>query len=210
MPIGSVDKRNSLMMNIKIPYSWPNFKFDTSWTLFLDRDGVINERIVGDYVKCWHDFHFLPGVLDALAIFNRYFHRILIVTNQAGIEKGLYSHEDLGAIHEQMLEYIQYHGGRIDEIYYCPFKPDLDPFCRKPNPGMALEAQKDYPDIVFSECIMVGDSVSDIVFGNQLGMKTILLGNKEGNNFSSEFAIPDCRMHSLSDFATFVEGMYRD
>lgn len=193
-------------MNVQIPFSWPNFKFDTSWSLFLDRDGVINERIVGDYIKKWEEFKFLPGVLEALSVFNNHFSRICIVTNQAGIEKGLYTHEQLRAIHDQMMEYIQYHGGRIDEIYYCPYMPDLDPLCRKPNPGMALEAKRDYPDIVFEKSVMIGDSFSDIVFGNQLGMKTILVGNNPGT-VNSLNAIPDCRMNSLHDFASFIKEM---
>ena len=193
-------------MHIKIPFSWPNFKFDNSWSLFLDRDGVINERIVGDYIREWDTFKFLPGVLEALEVFAALFTRICIVTNQAGIEKGLYTHEQLKAIHDQMMEYIRYHGGRIDEIYYCPYKPDLDPLCRKPNPGMALEAQKDYPDIIFEKSVMIGDSYSDIVFGNQLGMKTILVGNNPGT-VNSLNAIPDSRMSSLKDFADYVRSL---
>ncbi len=193
-------------MHVKIPFSWPNFKFNHEWSLFLDRDGVINERLPDDYVKKWDDFKFLPGVLDALTAFNQYFSRIFIVTNQAGIEKELYTHQDLKQIHEQMMEYIQYHGGRIDEIYYCPYKGDLDPLCRKPNPGMALEAKKDFPEIDFKKCIMVGDSASDIAFGNNLGMKTILVGNK-GDQSAYINAIPDCRLDSLKDFGDFVAAM---
>jgi D-glycero-D-manno-heptose 1,7-bisphosphate phosphatase len=194
-------------MQVKIPFSWPNFKFNHEWSLFLDRDGVINERLPDDYVKKWEDFKFLPGVLDALTAFNQYFSRIFIVTNQAGIEKELYTHQDLKQIHEQMMEYIQYHGGRIDEIYYCPYKGDLDPLCRKPNPGMALEAKKDFPEIDFKQCIMVGDSASDIAFGNNLGMKTILVGHKGDQSAAYANAIPDCRLDSLKDFGDYVAAM---
>ena len=128
-------------MQSKIPFSWPNFKISSDWTLFLDRDGVINERLPDDYIKTWEEFIFLSGVLEALSIFSLFFQRIFIVTNQAGIEKGVISHEGLHEIHDKMMEIIMYHGGRIDEIYYCPFKADLDPLCRKPNPGMALQAK---------------------------------------------------------------------
>jgi len=193
-------------MEVNIPFSWPSFKFDPSWTLFLDRDGVINERIVDDYIKNWDDFKFLPGVLDALAVFANFFHRIVIVTNQAGIEKGLYTHARLKEIHDQMMEYIQYHGGRIDEIYYCPYKADNDPLCRKPNPGMALEAKNDYPDIEFTRSVMIGDSFSDIVFGNQLGMKTILVGKRPGA-MKSLNSVPDCKLDSLRDFATYIQSL---
>lgn len=195
-------------MVTKIPFSWPNFKISSDWALFLDRDGVINERIPGDYIKNWNEFRFLPGVLDALGIFSNYFERIFIVTNQAGIEKGLLSHQDLEAIHDQMMEYILFHGGKVDEIYYCPYKADLDPLCRKPNPGMALQAKKDYPEIIFNKCLMIGDSDSDIAFGNNLGMKTILVGNKPDNAFMYSKSIPDCRLDSLTDVATYLKSLY--
>ncbi len=193
-------------MEAKIPFSWPNFRFNTEWTLFLDRDGVINERLPDDYIKSWDEFKFLPGVLEAMGVFALNFRRIFIVTNQAGIEKGLYSHEDLKNIHEQMMEYIIYHGGRVDEIYYCPYKVDLDPLCRKPNPGMALEAKKDFPDIEFKNSIMIGDSLSDIAFGNNLGMRTILVGNKADESSKYNNAIPDCRIDSLADMALYLNG----
>lgn len=193
-------------MKTKISFNWPSFKVSADWTLFLDRDGVINQRRPDDYIKSWEEFIFLPGVLDALAVFSNHFTRIFIVTNQAGIEKGIMSHESLQAIHDQMMEYILYNGGRIDEIYYCPFKADFDPACRKPNPGMALQAKVDYPEIEFNTSLMIGDSSSDIVFGNRLGMKTILVGNK-ADNFMDKDAIPDCKLDSLTDVATYLQSL---
>ncbi len=194
-------------MTSRIPFSWPNFKVDPSWSLFLDRDGVINERIPGNYVKAWEEFKFLPGVLESLSVLSGFFGKIFIVTNQAGIEKEILSHEQLAVIHNHMMEYILYHGGRIDEIYYCPFTSALDPLCRKPNPGMALQAKKDFPEIEFKRCIMVGDSDSDIAFGNNLGMKTILVGNKPDNIFDYFNSIPDSRLDSLSDVSNYISGL---
>jgi histidinol-phosphate phosphatase family protein len=194
-------------MQTKVSFSWPQFKIKPDWSLFLDRDGVINERRPNDYVKTWEEFKFLPGSLEAIEIFSKCFSRIFIVTNQAGIEKGIMTHETLNAIHDQMLTYIEYHGGNIDEIYYCPYKSSItEPLCRKPNPGMALEAQKDYPDISFDKCVMIGDSDSDIVFGNNLGMRTILVGNKGDNNFTSQRSIPDCKLDSMLDYAHYLAG----
>jgi histidinol-phosphate phosphatase family protein len=193
-------------MQTKVSFSWPNFHVGPDWTLFLDRDGVINRRIPNDYVKTWEEFSFLPGVLEAIEIFGMYFSRIFIVTNQAGIEKGIMTHESLKEIHDQMLEYISYNGGHIDEVYYCPFTSLSDPLCRKPNPGMALEAQKDFPEIRFEKSVMIGDSDSDIVFGNNLGMRTILVGNKGDNTFGSLRSIPDCKLDSLSDYAHYLHG----
>lgn len=184
-------------------FSWPTFKTDASWTLFLDRDGVINRRLPMAYVTRWEEFEFLDGVLDALAKLASRFHTICIVTNQAGIEKGLMSHDMLKDIHQQMVEYILYHGGRVDEIYYCPFTDVLDPLCRKPNPGMAFEAQKDFPHIDFKRSLMVGDSDSDIIFGNQLGMKTILVGDNAEAKSRAPLSVPDARMFNLADVAEY-------
>jgi len=196
-------------MKTRVPFSWPSFKVQSTWSLFLDRDGVINRRLPGDYVKTWEEFSFLPNVLDSIEVFGNFFSRIFIVTNQAGIEKEILTHEALQNIHDQMMQYINYHGGRIDEIYYCPYTADLDPLCRKPNPGMAFQAKKDFPDIEFDKCLMVGDSESDIIFGNNLGMKTILVGNKSENIFQTKNSIPDACLDSLSDVAKFVTGMYK-
>lgn len=143
-------------------------------TLFLDRDGVINKHLPDDYVKSWEEFEFLPGVLDALVLLSEIFPHIVVVTNQRGVGKGLMTENDLTSIHETMLSVIQKNGGRIDKIYYCT---DLsnESFNRKPNSGMAYQAKKDFPNIDFEKSMMVGDSDSDMEFGNRLGMKTILI-----------------------------------
>lgn len=144
--------------------------FDNSWTLFLDRDGVINNKIPNDYVRNWTDFHFEAGALTALKLLSKIFDRIIVVTNQQGIGKGLYSPFDLDKIHIDMLDLVKKAGGRIDSIYYCPNLAKENPPCRKPNTGMAFEAKADYPEIDFKKSVMVGDSVSDIEFGKNLGM----------------------------------------
>lgn len=176
--------------------SLPNF-FDTSWTLFLDRDGVINRRIVDSYVMSPSEFEFLPGVIDSMTYLSTVFSRIIVVTNQQGIGKGLMTHDDLHSIHSKMIRTVTLHGGRIDNVYYCPNLAHENPLCRKPNPGMALQAQKDYPEIDFKTSIMVGDSVSDIQFGNQLGMYTVRIAKK-----SDERANLTC--NSLSDWVTYI------
>ncbi|HPX34070.1 MAG TPA: HAD family hydrolase [Bacteroidales bacterium] len=145
------------------------------WALFLDRDGVINKRIVDDYVKSWADFVFCEGAIEALKFFNTHFKRIIIVTNQQGVGKGLMTEEELQQIHEKMTTAIDQSGGRIDRIYSCTRLKSENPFCRKPNPGMALAARRDFPDINFKFSIMVGDSISDLKFGKKMGMKTALI-----------------------------------
>jgi len=156
-------------------------------TLFLDRDGVINRHRPNDYVKNWDEFEFLPGVLDAFIILASYFKHILVVTNQRGVGKGLMTVDDLNQIHQRMVSKIEAYGGRIDKIYYCT-DINNDSVNRKPNPGMAFQAKMDFPDIDFNRSIMIGDSLSDAEFGNNLGMKTILISDENpiGNLF--EFA----------------------
>lgn len=155
----------------------PQLKIDTTWTLFLDRDGVINRKLDGDYVKNWEEFEFLPGALEALASFAKLFGHIVIVTNQQGIGKGLYTAEDLTEVHRRMMEQITNAGGRIDKIYFCPGLAKDDPPCRKPNPGMAHDAKKDFPSIDFSRSIIVGDSISDMEMGRNVGMHTVFISN---------------------------------
>lgn len=152
---------------------------DKSWTLFLDRDGVINVRFPGDYVKRVEDFEFLPGVKQAIAKFSSLFGRIVVVTNQQGIARGLYSHEDLKAIHDHMQSEIEKAGGKIDAVYYAPQKDSENSPMRKPGIGMALAAKKDFPEIDFSKSAMVGDSESDMVFGKSAGMRIIFLADEE-------------------------------
>jgi D-glycero-D-manno-heptose 1,7-bisphosphate phosphatase len=142
--------------------------------LFLDRDGVINRRIPDAYVTEPSEFEFLPNVIEALQILSKKFNRIFIVTNQQGIGKGLMSEGDLDDIHASMLDTFEENEIRIDKIYVCPaLKEDNDP-CRKPNIGMALQAQEDFPDIDLENSVMVGDTTSDMRFGKNAGMKTVL------------------------------------
>ena len=146
-------------------------------TLFLDRDGVINEERPNDYVKTTEEFVFIFGVLEALKILNKHFEQIIIVTNQRGVGKEIMSKKTLEEIHQQMLNQIEKSGGRIDKIYVCT-DTESSSLNRKPNIGMALQAQKDFPNIVFKESILIGNSLSDMQFGKNLQMKTILVGEK--------------------------------
>lgn len=150
------------------------FTIDKSWTLFLDRDGVINEEKHQDYIHTWEEFRFYPGVIEAMAVFARLFGRIIIVTNQKGVGKGYTLKEDLERIHENMTAVIREAGGHIDRIYYCPDLENDSPD-RKPNPGMGLRARQDFPDIDFTKSIMVGNTLSDMQFARNLGVYSIFL-----------------------------------
>lgn len=167
--------------------------FDKSWTLFLDRDGVINRKIDDDYVRNWSDFEFLPGVQESLVTLGDIFGRIVITTNQRGIGRGLFSMEDLEHIHQQMFNAIQSAGGRVDAVFVCPHLSD-DPTCncRKPKPGLALQACAQFPEIDLSKSVMVGDSLSDIGFGAGLGMYTVQVGHETKAEAEEHFnSLPD-------------------
>lgn len=155
-------------------------------TLFLDRDGVINRRIVDDYVTSVEKFEFLPAVLDALKIFAKNFKNIIVVTNQQGIGKGLMDDSDVQEIHDFMVESIEEAGGRIDGIYYCGSLKEEEDERRKPGIGMALDAKRDFPDIDFSKSIMIGDTMSDMKFGKNAGMYTVLTVPDNYNDESDE------------------------
>mgnify|MGYP006295222511 CR=1 FL=1 len=148
---------------------------DKGWTLFLDRDGVINKRLTDDYVKKWEEFEFLPGVPEAIRIFTERFGKIFIVTNQQGIGKGIMTERELEEVHSRMLEEIGYEGGRIMKIYHSPYREEEKSVFRKPKAGMARKAKIDFPDVDFQKSIMIGDSITDMQFGRNAGMLTIFI-----------------------------------
>jgi D-glycero-D-manno-heptose 1,7-bisphosphate phosphatase len=147
---------------------------DTSWTLFLDRDGVINHDKDNDYIRNREEFRFYDTTLEAMSILAPLFPRIVVTTNQKGVGKGLMTVADLEGIHQHMLAAIQENGGRIDKIYYCSDLAD-DSINRKPNPGMAFQAKKDFPAIDLSKSIIVGNRISDMGFGRNAGMHTVFV-----------------------------------
>ncbi|MEO7802566.1 MAG: HAD-IIIA family hydrolase [Ginsengibacter sp.] len=142
---------------------------DKTWTLFLDRDGVINDEKYLAYINTWEEFSFYNGVLEAIKIFSEKFGRVIIITNQRGIAKGLTLPEDLNIIHENLSSEVEKAGGKIDKIYFCGDLDDSSTY-RKPNTGMGLQAQGDFPDIDFSKTVMVGNTLSDMQFGKNLGV----------------------------------------
>lgn len=171
----------------------------SDWTLFLDRDGVINQRPVNDYVKTVPEFRFIDGVVESLAGLSRLFRHILVVTNQQGIGKGLMNSADLDMIHAYMLEEIHKGGGRINRIYYCPDLKTSPDNCRKPGQQMALQAKRDFPEIDFRKSIMVGDTNSDLLFGHGAGMFTVYVGQETPTEAY------DLRCENLTAFAQAIK-----
>jgi histidinol-phosphate phosphatase family protein len=175
-----------------------NLIADQTWTLFLDRDGVINTRIENGYVQSPEEFSFLPGVIEAISALSKVFGKIVVVTNQQGIGKGLYTHDDLAAIHAYMIAEVARAGGRIDAVFYAPQLSVENSPMRKPGIGMALAAREKFPEINFSQSIMVGDTASDMQFARNAGMKAILCASP-GEDIEA-----DLQFGSLAEFASYI------
>lgn len=142
-------------------------------TLFLDRDGVINQKLEGRYVTNFNEFVFVKNSDLAIRKLHKIFKRILIVTNQQGIGKGIMTEDDLNLLHLQMQRKLNPDFDLIDKIYFCPCLEGDSCNCRKPKTGMLEEAKLDFPEIIIKNSFLIGDSESDIQAGNKFGLKTI-------------------------------------
>lgn len=170
--------------------------------MFIDRDGVVNEKMPeGKYVTRWSDFQVLPGVIEAIGLLNRVGLRVVVVSNQRGVALGLYSLEDVRAIHAEFERMLEAFGAHVDGIYFCPHdKAECN--CRKPLPGLFEQAAKDLPGISAASSVMIGDSSTDIEFGRRLGMRTIFIeGDPERRKPGAESAreVADMTCSSLYD-----------
>jgi len=173
-------------------------------TLFLDRDGVINLRTPGEYVKTPNEFQPTEGLGEAMRLLAEKFGRIVVVTNQAGVGKGLMTAMELHAVHQKMYSIIEETGGRIDRVYHCPHRAEAGCTCRKPGTGMAWLALADFPDIDFEDAWMVGDSVADMEFAQKLGLRSVLIrGKLEEVTALSRMKI-DYQFDSLLEFARWI------
>ena len=180
---------------------------DKSWTLFLDRDGVINHEKIDSYVLSWNEFRFYDGVTEALKNLSDVFGTIVMVTNQRGVGKGIMTVNDLADIHTNMLRAITENSGRLDKIYYCD-SMDNDCYDRKPNPGMAYQAKRDFENIDFSKSIMVGNKLSDMKFGKSAGMFTVYV-DTTNPEVPSPNPLIDFRFKDLPSFAQSVVSVIR-
>ena len=176
-----------------------NIQASTCRALFLDRDGVINVENVGSYITNWDDFNFCEGALRALKKVNKLFDKIVVVTNQRGVGKGIMTLENLREIHINMVTGINSEGGRIDKIYACTAVDDND-HNRKPNIGMAIQAREDFPEIDFKNSVIVGNSLSDMEFGKRAGMHTVFLTTKH-EAYPLPHDLIDEQFSSLIDWA---------
>lgn len=169
----------------------------------LDRDGVINEDRV-DYVKSIEEWVTIPGSLEAIAKLNQHGWKVVLMTNQSGIGKGIYSDETLKKVHNHMEQLLGSHHGHIEKIYYCPHHPDDDCLCRKPRPGMLQKISQDFA-IDGSQTYVVGDAIRDIEAAVSAGFKPILVETGKGKQTFSQHrdALKDVK--KVVDLATAVD-----
>ena len=147
--------------------------------IFLDRDGVLIENR-SDYVRDWSQVELIPEAIHAMSLVTARNYKIVIVTNQSAVGRGLVLQENVAEINRRLVNLIQHHGGQVDAVYVCPHKPDDDCSCRKPRPGLLLQAARDFP-LDLSRSWMIGDAWSDVQAGQRAGVKhTILLKTGRG------------------------------
>jgi D-glycero-D-manno-heptose 1,7-bisphosphate phosphatase len=142
-------------------------------TVFVDRDGVINVNRA-DHVRSWEDFEFLPGALEGLALLTRHRYRVIVVTNQAVINRGLVERSTLEAIHRRMLVAVKRAGGEVVDIMICPHRPEEGCACRKPEPGLLRAAEQRY-SVEMQDAVLVGDHVGDLLAAHRAGCDSILV-----------------------------------
>jgi D-glycero-D-manno-heptose 1,7-bisphosphate phosphatase len=165
--------------------------------IFLDRDGVINVNR-SDYVKSWDEFDFLPNALTALRILAASDFRVIVTTNQAAIARGLVTEETVRAIHAQMIAQVEGAGGRIDAVYFCPHHPDDKCGCRKPQPGLFVQAARDF-EIDLARSFVVGDAFSDVAAALAIGAQPILVMTGRGREQHVEMIANNHAGHQIAD-----------
>jgi D-glycero-D-manno-heptose 1,7-bisphosphate phosphatase len=168
--------------------------------VFLDRDGILNEKMPEHrYVTRWEEFRVLPGVPEALRRLNDAGLRVVVVSNQRGIAKGLYTAADLEAMHAKFQRLLDLNSARVDAFFICPHETDACN-CRKPLPGLFEQAVARFPETTAATSVMIGDSPTDIEFGRRAGMRTVLVDAQYRTSGAKEAAkLADLNVASLSE-----------
>jgi len=172
--------------------------------IFLDRDGVINKDL-NTYVSQHEDFEFLPGVLEALKDLTHHDYEIVIISNQAGIAKGIYTQGELSEVNGKMIRQIEEAGAKISRVEYCLHEDSDNCDCRKPKTGLFKRVLDD-KDININEVYFVGDKESDVIAGNNIGCKTILVlcGKTKEADISSWQIKPDYIKKDLNEAVSWI------
>lgn len=177
----------------------PNRLECKEYTLFLDRDGVVNEPIIDNYAKKPRDFVICEGAIEAIKELKELFKYVIIVTNQQGIHRELMSEKDLENVHLKLYNAMKLDNtSYFDLALFAPYLKTANNNWRKPNTGMLLQAKSYFNDIDFSRSIMVGDSPSDMALADNVGATKVKIANSQ---FS--FDNQDYKFDSLSSFAKY-------
>ena len=141
-----------------------------TWTVFLDRDGVLNRKAAPDhYIRSWKEFVWLPGAREAVSLLRSKPVYLFVVTNQQGVARGAMTRRDVDDIHRRIRDDVA-----LDGIYVCPHLAGTCD-CRKPETGLFEQARRDFPDVRFDRSIVVGDSPTDIEAGRRIGARTVFI-----------------------------------
>ena len=190
---------------------WSGGEFRTKCVIGLDRDGVIN-RDLGTYCYRIEDFDPIPNSIQAISDLRRTGYKIAIITDQGGIEKGIYTQDDVDALHQHMFALLGAAGcASIDAIYYSASSRKEDPFA-KPNTGMFKRCEKENPDIKFKEGYYVGDKIKDLKAAVNIGAKPILVRTGYGLETEKElnkWTYRDLKRRTqvYDNLAAFVESL---
>ena len=168
--------------------------------VFLDRDGVINKEV--GYLHKIIDFRFIDGVFNACEHFQSLGYKLVIVTNQSGIGRGYYQEEDFYKLTQWMLLEFHNQGIGILDVFHCPHNPELFCKCRKPQPGMLIDARDKY-NINMSESWMIGDKESDVHAANSAGISNTILV-KSGHKVDEINTKSKLVLDSISESAKFI------
>jgi D-glycero-D-manno-heptose 1,7-bisphosphate phosphatase len=157
--------------------------------VILDRDGVINFDS-DHFIKSPAEWKPIPGSLEAIARLNQAGYRVVVASNQSGIDRGLFDMDTLNAIHDKMLNAVKAAGGRIETIFYCPHSSDSNCDCRKPKPGM-FERIGECFNIDLAEVYAIGDSLRDLQAAVAVGARPVLVLSGKGAETREEEKIPE-------------------
>lgn len=172
-------QNNSSNVNCgRIADSLPRIRF-----IFLDRDGILNRKLSeGQFVTRREHLELLPGAARAVAKLNDRQLKVIVVTNQRAIGLGMLTESELNQLHNELRKELGRDGARLDAIYYCPHDPDhQECACRKPDTGMFELAIRDFPGASKENCLVIGDSLSDIQAGSRMGMYTVYVRGENAN-----------------------------
>jgi len=170
--------------------------------ILLDRDGVINRRMPGGYVTSWNCFRFLPGAFDALRLLAVADYKTIVISNQPAVGKGLMTHEQLAGITAHFTQAVENHGGRIDGVYYCTHRSDEGCDCRKPKPGLLLQARREW-GFEFGDTFFIGDSGADELAARRTGCHFVLI-NHGPTEIINHAHVPRITARSLLEAVRFV------